>query len=225
MSDLDKWFSVGIEETPKIFDHTKNWPFFMKADEEVSIAILNSDDEMIPPIHFHECFLDNRVHRVFCTEAEAFGGYCHMCEYNKTVSDKDKYKTKKHSCYCYTVLVDRYDGETPKKCLRLTSLTEHRNLQRIRETAITKKKLKGIQGLWIEVKRPSDEDKSPKIGRLGQILTEVDFDSLPEDLRNPFTMEEIERQFVINEVEREKIYLNYPLSQSSDSGKVKIRKV
>jgi len=223
MSTASKWFEQPIVEEKKKSNHANNWPFQMEKDEELRICILNPDDERIPPVHYHNIFTDNKVNRVLCTAAKHLGGSCPFCDYTAEQDEASQWRTELRQEYAYTILVDKYDGKEPKKCLRLSTVSDHQNIQRLRETAINKMDKSGLQYVWIEVARPSTVDKAPRIGKVGQILSDLDKSKYSEDLLTPFTQDEILVQFVADETESEAIYQS--LVGGGGKAKPKVRKV
>ena len=227
MSEVS-WFDQDIAEVStnkKDSKPEKNWPFAMDYDEEVKICILNDDDERIPPVHYHPVFHDNKVKRVLCIAADHLndGDGCPLCDYTAAQPEGVRWKTELKQHYAYTVLVDRYDEEKGiRKCLRLCTPTEHRNIQRLRETAINKMGKDGLKNLWIEVTRDSSEDKAAKIGKLGQLLNDLDISEHDDDYLKPFSEAEILEQFVHEKSEREEIYADFKVDTK---GSVEIREV
>ena len=219
MSDKSKWFDQGIDEPKdkssgpmKDSNPVRNWPFKMDEDEDVRICILDEDGSKIPPVHYHPVFHDNRVKRVLCIAADHLndGDGCPLCKYTEAQPEGVRWKTELKKEYAYTVLVDRYDDEKGiRKCLRLCSASEHRNIQRLRESAIKKMGKDGLQNVWIEVIRDSSVDKAPRIGALGQILADLDTSEYDDDYLKSFTQDELLEQFVHEKAEREEVYKDF----------------
>ena len=221
-----QWFSTDIVDAPKKMNHANNWPFFMESGEECRFCILNPDDERIPPIHYHNVFVDGRVKRVLCTAAAHLGGDCPLCNFTAEQPEPERWKTKLNQDFAYTVLIDFYDKtKPPKKCLRLSMPSDHRILQQRRETAINKMDKDGIQYEWIELTRPKDDGKAPRIGKIGTMLGRLDTSKYDEDFLRPFTLEEILVQFVSDPQEMKEIYEQFPLGAKPSSKKAKIRDV
>jgi hypothetical protein len=224
MSNASKWFEQEVPEQKKNFDHSRNWPFYMDVDTDVRICILNDDDTRIPPIHYHSMYHDGKPKRVLCTAAKNLGGSCPLCDYTAAQPESERWKTKLNQEFCYTVLVDTYEkGKEPKKCLRLSTIADHNIIQRLRETARNKMDKEGLKNVWIEVIRPSNVDKAPRIGKISQILGDLDVSLYDEEFLAPFTEEEILVQFVQDKDEMEEIYKDYSIE--AKSGKSKIRDV
>jgi hypothetical protein len=228
----EKFFQTAVSEVKKGFvkDSATNWPFVLKNQgDEAKIAILNYDDQDVPPMHYHSIYVDGVPYRVCCTAAEHLGGYCHFCEYNAQQPDSEKWKTQKREDYCYTILDDRgdTDGEgnpyMPKKRLRLSSPSDDKSIKRARTTAIKDMGRDGLRLSWLNVSRPKDQDKAPRIGVIGQILGEVNEDEFPDGFLEPFTFDEILVQFVHDSDEIAELAKHYPLN--SDPSGVKIREV
>jgi hypothetical protein len=223
--NTQKWFQQPVETAKKKYDDAMTFPFSMEVDSDCRICILNPDDEEIPPVHYHNFYVDNKVARVLCTAAEHLGGHCRGCEYNNQQEESNKWKTALKQEYAYTILSDDYDEKTPiKKHLRLSTPNDHQKIKNIRETVRKKMGKKGLQYGWIEVTRPSSEDKAPRIGSISQYLTELDVSQYDEEYLKPFTHEDILKQFVYDEAEANEIYDKLE-EGGGTSKKVKIRKV
>lgn len=221
MSDNSKFFQAKIDESAKASrEASTNWPFSMDKDEEVRIAFLNHDDQDVPPIHYHNTMHDGKLKRVCCTAAEHLGGHCHLCEYTKEQHKDNQWKTQLREEFCYTILDDRYqEGAVPQKKLRLSTVADHKQVKRTRDTATKKMGFEGLRLLWVEVIRPSADDKPARVGTLKQILNntvhnthEGEFD---EDFLEPFTEDEILVQFITDPDEIAEISKEYPLSAVS----------
>jgi hypothetical protein len=231
MVNAADWFSVAVpdSEARTSAQSASNWPFSMDLDEDVRIAFLNADDDDIPPIHYHNVMnADGKLRRVLCTASEHLGGYCHMCEYTAAQPQSEQWKTMLRPEFCYTILDYRPESGKPmEKKIRLSTKNDNKLLMSLKKSAVEKMGKDALQLNWIELSRPSTEDKPAKIGKFGQILGEVDVESFNESheegFLNPFTFEEILVQFVQDEQEREDIYKLYPInsSKSTSSGTIK----
>lgn len=217
----EKFFQTKIDETPKASsaNASKNWHFAMEPGENVNIAFLNHDDEDVPPMHYHVVMHDKKVKKVCCMAADHLGGDCHFCKYTAAQPQNDQWKTQLKKEFCYTILDDRDEKDEagnprlPKKRLRLSTVTDHKNIKRKRSFVIDKQKKDGLRLKWITLVRDPSLDKQPKVGILDQVVgTEVDESKFDSDFLEPFTFDEILVQFVSDPDEINRIAQDYSFS-------------
>lgn len=207
-----------------------NYPFSLKKGHSSTVAFLDADDKPVPVIDYHVVSVGSETERVGCLKAVQ--KTCPFCDYCDQQPEDQQWKSRVKKAHCYTVLDDRgnvdNDGNAypPRKVVRFSSDPDKKEIKKVRDNIVSAKKgfLKDIPTLQyalVEISR-EDEQKSPGIGKLGQVQGVLDI-SDHEDLE-PFTEEELFAHFITDEKRLAEIAAAINGSANTET-KPKIKKV
>ena len=229
----EKFFSRKITEdsSQSAINASRNWHFSLKSGESAKIAVLNHDDEDIPPMHYHMVKHGSGIKKIACMASDDLEGKCHFCEYSAAQPENEQWRTRVKKEYCYTILDDRGELDPsgnprpPKKRLRLSSVKDHKNLGKKRKFITETAGRDGLRLEWLTVYRDGELEKQPAIGTLDQVIgVQVDPDDFEEGFLEPFTFDEILVHFVTEIDEINELAESFQIGRPEE-GAVGIREV
>lgn len=214
---------------PRQSDTFAIYPFFLKKGDAAKVTFLDEDNEPLPVIHYHEVpnLNGQGYSRVPCAAKAATPGRCPICEYTKSLPKEQQWKTRANEGICLTVLDDR--GRTndegvkypPTKRLRISNKTDTAALRSLRQQLVDDTdgllaSINQLQYTTVVMSRDENDAKSPRIGKVGQVVGVLDSSKYDIDL-SPLTQEEILKYFVSDEAEIQAFYAKYEGLLNGDS--------